>query len=122
MYKLVYRNQELGKSLLESGDPALFSVSGQLIEAGTSEKMSEWILAQGGVEDQGVYLLELDNRFLVLVGKHTPIPFSEGSLICVPDEDEIFLELVGIPGPEYSHFFSGHIEKLHSGNGDSLLQ
>ncbi len=117
MYRLVFRNQELGKSLLESGDPSIFTVSGELIEAGTAEGMSKWIMEEGGMEDDGVFLLPLDNRFLVVLGEHTPVPFSQGSIICVPEEDEIFIELEGIPAPEYSHFFTDHIEQFGS-SGD----
>lgn len=109
MFRLVYQNKAMGACKLESGDPAIGSASGELVEAGTCEALSKWIIEQGGVSDDGVFVLELDERYLVVLGEHTPIPFAEGSVICVPAEDEMFLELMGIPRPEYAHFFPHHV-------------
>lgn len=110
MFRLVYQNEVKGTSKLDSGDPSMGCASGSLVEAGSCEDMGKWILDQGGVLDDGVYFLELDKRFLVLLGEHTPVPFASGSLICVPSEGEIFLELTGIPKPEYAHFFAEHVK------------
>ncbi|WP_086929622.1 hypothetical protein [Agarilytica rhodophyticola] len=114
MFRLLFRNKLIGVTKLESGDPSICCASGELVEAGTCEDLSRWMLEEGGVEEDGAFLLEMDNRFLVVLGEHTPIPFAQGSIICVPEEDEIFLDLQGIPGPEYAHFFPQHIASMAS--------
>lgn len=116
MFRLVYQNKVVGSCKLESGDPSIGCASGQLVESGTAIELSHWIMSEGGVEDDGVFLLELDKRFIVVLGEATPIPFSEGSVICVPTEDEIFLELVGIPEAEYAHFFPQHLATFNKGS------
>lgn len=110
MYRLIHQNKIIGTSQLESGDPSIGSASGELVEAGTCEAMAAWIQAEGGVQEDGVHLLEIDSSFLVMIGADTAIPFEGGSIICVPEEDEIFLEIAGIPAPEYAHFFPKHVE------------
>ncbi len=110
MYRLIHENNVIGVSALESGDPAIGSASGDLGESGTSEGLSQWILSKGGVEEDGVFLLEIGKAFLVVSGDQTPVPFSGGSIICVPADDEVFLELTGIPAPEYVHFFPRHVK------------
>lgn len=115
MFRLIYKNKVVGVSKLESGDPSIRSVSGVLRDAGTCREFSEWILNEGGHYEDGVYLLAIDTRFLVVLGEHTPVPFAEGSLICVPEENEMYLELVGIPRPEYQHFFPAHLANFEAG-------
>lgn len=109
MFRLIYKNKVVGVSKLESGDPSIGCVSGELFDAGDCASLAEWMLSEGGVHEEGIALLMLDSRFLVLVGENTPVPFADGSLICVPEENEMYLELVGIPRPEYMHFFPAHI-------------
>ncbi len=109
MFRLVYQDKVLGSSKLDSGDPSIGCVSGELVEAGTTAELSQWILSEGGAEEEGAFLLELDKRFLVLLDEATPLPFAEGSVICVPSGDEIYIELTGIPEPEYAHFFPAHL-------------
>ena len=112
MFRLIHQDRIIGASKLESGDPSIGCVSGELVESGTTKELSEWIVSKGGVEEDGAFLLEIDSNYLVVLGEHTPIPFAEGSIICVPEEDEVYLELVGIPKPEYAHFFPAHIESF----------
>ncbi len=119
MFRLVYQNKVVGTTMLESGDPSLGCASGALVEAGTCAAMGDWILAQGGAEDDGVFFLEIGREFLALLGEHTTVPFETGSIICVPESDEIFLELDGIPAPEYAHFFPEHVKAFQQANPSS---
>lgn len=112
MFRLIHENKALGSSKLESGDPEIGCASGEFVEAGTCDELSAWIVAQGGVEEDGVFLLEINSDYMVILGEHTPVPFKEGSVICVPGEDEMYLELVGIPAPEYAHFFPQHLASI----------
>ena len=112
MFRLVYDNKVVGVSLFESGDPSIGCASGKLREAGNVHELSKWIIAQGGAEQEGAFLLEIDSTFLVLIGENTPVPFSEGSIICVSEDYEMYLEITGVPGPEYKHFFPQLVESF----------
>ncbi|MFL0809850.1 MAG: hypothetical protein K6L76_05495 [Agarilytica sp.] len=116
MYRLIHQNKILGASLLESGDPSIGSASGKLVEAGACEDMVKWMQAEGGVAEDGVHLLEIDKNFLVMIGPDNALPFEVGAIICVPEEDEMFLEINGIPAPEYAHFFPKHMEAFQEEN------
>ncbi len=121
MFRLVHQNKVVGTSMLESGDPSLGCASGAMVEAGTCEAMSAWILDQGGAEDEGVFFLAIGGAFIALLGEHTTVPFDTGSIICVPESDEIFLELAGIPAPEYAHFFPEHVKAYQHANPAEAL-
>ncbi|VUD68135.1 hypothetical protein TDB9533_04004 [Thalassocella blandensis] len=112
MFKLIYKDKTIGTSLLESGDPSNCSASGALTGAGSAIALSQWIMDNGGAEDDNVFLLELDKSALLMLNDSVPIPFAEGSIICAPEGDEIYLELVGIPGPEYAQYFPQHVASL----------
>jgi len=81
MFRLIFQNKVVGVSKLESGDPSIGCASGELIEAGSCAEIGKWILDENGVEEDGVYLLGIDERFMVVLGAHTPVPYAEGSII-----------------------------------------
>lgn len=112
MFTLTYKDKIVGSSMLESGDPSICSASGVMTEAGSAIALSQWITENGGVEDDNIFLLQLDQSALVMLKDETPIPFTEGSIICAPEGDEIYLELVGIPRPEYEKFFPQHFASM----------
>lgn len=112
MFRIFFKDKLLGTSSLESGDPSIGCVSGALLEAGSAIALSEWIMENGGAEDDNVFLLELDSSAIVMRDDDTPIPFAEGSIICAPEGDEIYVEIVGIPKPEYAGFFPHHLASV----------
>lgn len=109
MFRIIINNKIIGTSLLESGDPENFSISGALLEAGSALSFSEWLENNDGTEEDGIYHLALSNSTCrVMFGTDISIPFAEGSIICAPEGDEIYVEIAGIPKPEYEHFFPRH--------------
>ena len=110
LFTLLHAGDAIGTSNLESGDPDSTSASGVFNNLGGAKALAGWLKSIGGSEDEGAVFVGLDQDFELQTREGDKIAFSEGSLIAVPEADETFLELSGIPQQTYRAFFAGHIE------------
>jgi hypothetical protein len=115
MFKLLHSGESVGQSMLESGDPEAYSVSGLFLNAAGAKALAGWIRSVGGSEEEGAVYIELNEDFDVQDGEGQSIPFAAGTLISVPAEEEAFVELTGIPPENYVSHFKGHIAAISEG-------
>lgn len=112
MYTLKHDGERVGKSNLESGDPAILAVSGKFHNVGGAKPIAAWIKSIGGTEDDGVVFVNLSDAFRVESEEGAAIQFQEGSLIAIPADDEVYLDLTGVSESDYSNYFAAHVSAL----------
>ena len=115
MYTLNHEGDKVGVSKLESGDPSIFSVSGMFSNIGGAKPLAAWIKSIGGSEEDGVVFVALNEAFSVINSEGESISFGEGSLIAIPKEDEVYIELTGVSNQDYTDNFSDHLSALAQG-------
>ena len=109
MFNLLHNGESIGRSRLESGDPAAGIVSGAFINVGGAKALAGWIKSIGGSEDDGAVFVSLNDDFVLQDREGHTLRFTEGTLISVPAEDETFVEFMGISNQDYKAHFSGHL-------------
>lgn len=114
MYTLTHDGESVGNTKLERGDPSSYSVSGEFNNVGGPIALAGWIKSVGGNEDNGVVYIVLNNDFSLLDQGGKEVKFEEGTLISVPSEDEVFLEITGVSEEDYNTNFSEHLSALSS--------
>ena len=112
MFELLHANENIGRSRLESGDPATQTVSGIFYNVGGAKALAGWIKSIGGAEEAGAVHISMDKDFQLLTSDGQAVPFAQVTLISVPDEDETFVEISGIPDLDYVTHFTGHVAAL----------
>jgi len=110
MYRVFYNDECIAESELENGDPPMGCVSGLLIQSGTIQYFSELLIKLGGTESDGEYRLELNELFRVVGSIGNALHYSGGQIMAYPELDEVLIDLVGIPYPEYAELFPGQVK------------
>lgn len=116
MYTLTHEGDKIGTTKLERGDPSIHAVAGEFINVGGAKALAGWIKSIGGQEDDGVVFVALNDDFSLLDQEDKPIRFAEASLISIPNDDEAYLDVTGIPEEDYKAYFAGHVAAM---DGDS---
>ena len=111
-YTLTHEGDKIGTSSLESGDPSILAVSGMFLNTGGAKAMAGFLKSIGGKEDQGVFFVELTDAFKLYDEDRNAITFSEGNLIAIPADEEVFLDIVGLSEADYEKYFPGHLAEL----------
>ena len=112
MFELHHAQESIGRSRLESGDPAERTVSGVFFNVGGAKALAGWIKSIGGSEDEGAVYVALNEDFALLDSEGQPVYYAEGTLISVPGEDETFVEFSGIREGDYEKHFSNHLAAM----------
>ena len=112
MYILTHENEAIGSSKLERGDPAERTVSGVFNNIGGSKALAGWIKSIGGEEDDGVVFIELNNDFSLFDQAGKTVDFQGGTLMSIPAEDEVYLDITGLPDEVYKVYFAEHISAM----------
>lgn len=112
MFTLTHDGENVGTTKLERGDPSTRTVSGALNNMGGSIAMAGWLKSIGGKEDDGVVFIELNNDFTILDKEGNAITFQDGSLISVPEADEVFIDITGLSEEDYNTYFAEHITAM----------
>ncbi len=112
MFTLTHAGDKIGTTKLERGDPSTYSVSGEFQNMGGAKALSGWIKSIGGAEDDGVVFVALNTDFALTDQSGNVIKFAEGSLISIPAEDEVFLDLIGLSEEDYKEYFAEHISAM----------
>lgn len=116
MYFLTHCGDRIGSTKLESGDPSIFAVSGLFNNVGGAKPLAAWIESIGGEEEEGVFYIHLNSDFCLQDEQGAKVSFTEGSLIAVPGDNEVYLDLIGVPESEYAIHFAKHLTALGSGD------
>ena len=85
-------------------------VSGLIIDIPNSLDFSNNLILLGGRESSGEYRLELTNEFNIVDSNDNRIEYSGGQILAYPEIDEVLIDVVGIPYPEYEELFPLHVE------------
>ena len=112
MFTLTHGGEKIGTTKLERGDPSTHSVSGEFNNVGGAKPLSKWIKSIGGTEDDGIVFVVLNMDFALIDESGNVVKFEEGSLIAVPDEDEVFLDITGLSDEDYKTYFAEHISAM----------
>ena len=112
MFFLTHCGDKIGSSNLESGDPSILAVSGAFNNIGGAKPLAAWIQSIGGAEDDGVVYVNLNQDFALTNDDGVAVNFAEGSLIAIPADDEVYLDLTGVPESDYKIHFSAHLHAL----------
>lgn len=114
MYTLTHDGDAIGTTKLERGDPSIQSVSGEFFNVGGAKALAGWIKSIGGTEDDGVVFITLNSDFTLVNTYGDEVKFTEGNLISVPQDDEVYLDIAGISDEDYKKFFAGHLSAMNS--------
>lgn len=114
MYTLTHDGDDIGTTKLESGDPSTYAVSGAFTNFGGAKALAGWIKSIGGEEDDGVVFIALNEDFTLLDQAGEIVKFTEGSLIAVPDESEVYLDISGLSEADYKAYFAEHVLAMES--------
>lgn len=114
MFTLIHEEEPIGITKLERGDPSALTVAGAFENIGGAKALAGWIQSVGGLEDEGVVYIALDDTFALLDPNGEAVKFTEGHLIAVPSEDEAFLDLAGLSIQDYQTYFAKHITAMRS--------
>lgn len=109
MYILTHEGEKIGTTKLERGDPSKCAVSGVFNNIGGAKALAGWIKSIGGEEDGGVVFIELNKEFRLVDQDENVIDFSDATLIAVPEDDEVFLDITGLSEEVYKSFFAEHL-------------
>ena len=116
MYTLTHDGDDIGTTKLESGDPSTYAVSGVFNNFGGAKALAGWIKSIGGEEDNGVVFIALNEDFTLLDETGEIVKFKEGSLIAVPEESEVYLDIAGLSEADYKTYFAEHILAMENKN------
>lgn len=120
MFTLIHDGEGVGTTQLERGDPSIQSVSGLFNNIGGSKALSGWIRSIDGKEDDGVVYIELNKDFSLVDEAGKAITFEGGTLIAVPADDEVYLDISGVSEEDYKAHFEKHLSAMESGAGDDV--
>jgi len=116
MYQVISGNNVIAKTALEVGDPPMGCVSGLLLEIGNIKDFSKKLLELGAEENEHEIRLELDECLYLENTEKVKMEYSGGCILCYPTLDEVLIDVVGIPYPQYQQLFPKHVkdyEELH---------
>ncbi|MAD45892.1 MAG: hypothetical protein CMI02_07035 [Oceanospirillaceae bacterium] len=119
MFTLTHEGDVIGTSQLESGDPTAMSVSGLFNNVGGADTLAAWMRSIGAKEEDNITFITLDEPFQLQDAYGTVINFKEGSLIAIPDDEEVFLEVEGLSPMDYQTHFRSHILAFHKSEQES---
>ncbi|MCG8672622.1 MAG: hypothetical protein MI867_24685 [Pseudomonadales bacterium] len=114
MFILSHEGDKVGTTMLESGDPTLFAVSGAFNNIGGAKAIAGWMKSIGGSEDDGVVFIGLDENFCLEDSEDNQLKFEEATLIAIPADDEVFLDVKGMSADDYEKYFTKHIQAADS--------
>ncbi|OUS00601.1 hypothetical protein A9Q81_10475 [Gammaproteobacteria bacterium 42_54_T18] len=114
MYTLSHEKDKIGTTKLERGDPSTYAVSGVFNNIGGAKALAGWIKSIGGEEDGGVVFIGLNKDFSLVDKDENVIDFADATLIAIPDDDEVFLDITGLSEDVYKAFFAEHLSALDS--------
>lgn len=114
MYTLTHNGEEVGTTNLERGDPSIQEVSGEFINVGGPKALAGWIKSVGGEEDDGVVYIALSKDFTLTDKAGKAVDFKEGTLISVPNENEVYLNVGGLSDEDYKTYFAEHMSAEES--------
>lgn len=114
MFTLTHEGDKVGVSQLESGDPSIMAVSGAFKNMGGAKPLAGWIRSIGGTEDDGVVFISLNSDFVLTNENGDAISFNEGSLISIPADDEVYLDITGVSEEDYKSNFANHLSAMDS--------
>jgi len=114
MYTLTHDGESIGTTKLERGDPSTHAVSGVFNNMGGSKALASWIKSIGGEEDSGVVFIELNKDFTLVDQAGKTVKFLDGSLISIPEEDEVYLDITGLSEEDYKAYFAEHISAMNN--------
>ena len=112
MFTLTHEGDNVGVSKLESGDPSIQAVSGAFVNMGGAKAMAGWIKSIGGSEDDGVVFINLNDDFVLKAEDGAAVKFKEGSLISIPADDEVYLDITGLSDEDYQTYFADHLNAM----------
>ena len=116
MYTLTHDGEKVGSTLLERGDPSIQAVSGVFRNIGGAMALAGWIKSIGGQEDDGVVFVGIDEGFTLTNKEGNVISFKEGSLIVIPAEDEVYIDITGVSEEDYKTYFEEHMSAASDSN------
>jgi len=114
MYILTHEGEKIGTTKLERGDPSKYAVSGVFNNIGGAKALAGWIKSIGGEEDEGVVFVGLNKEFSLVDQDENAIDFADATLIAIPEDDEVFLDITGLSEEVYKSFFTEHLSALNS--------
>ncbi len=114
MYTLTHEGEKVGTTKLERGDPSTRAVSGVFNNIGGAKALAGWIKSIGGEEDGGVVFIGLSKDFSLANLDEDTVDFTDATLIAIPEDDEVFLDITGLSENVYKTFFAEHISALDS--------
>ncbi|PCJ43169.1 MAG: hypothetical protein COA99_07800 [Moraxellaceae bacterium] len=114
MYTLTHAGEKIGTTKLERGDPSTHAVSGVFNNIGGAKALAGWIKSIGGEEDGGVVFIVLNKDFVLVDEADNVVKFGDGTLIAVPEEDEVFLDITGLSEEDYKANFAEHISAMEN--------
>ena len=109
MYRILNGETAIASSALEAGDPPMGSVSGILLEIDDIHQFTKMLLDCGATNDNGMFHLELSEKFSVVNNSGDKLQYSGGAIFSVPEVNEATIDLVGISYPEYEELFPNHV-------------
>lgn len=112
MYTLTHEGEKVGTTKLERGDPSTRAVSGVFNNIGGAKALAGWIKSIGGEEDGGVVFIGLSKDFSLANLDEDTVDFTDATLIAIPEDDEVFLDITGLSENVYKTFFAEHISAL----------
>ena len=111
MYQVIFENNILAKTALEIGDPPMGCVSGLLLELGDIEIFSKKLIELGGEKTEYEVRLELNEKIYLEDLEKVKVPYAGGCILCYPSLNEVLIDVVGIPYPEYEQLFPNHVKE-----------
>lgn len=112
MYTLKHEGEKIGTTKLERGDPSGLAVSGVFHNIGGAKALAGWIKSIGGEEDDGVVFIALKESFTLFDQAEKAVEFTEGHLIAVPQENEVYLDITCLSEEDYNAYFSEHVSAM----------
>lgn len=112
MYTLTHDGDKVGSTLLERGDPSIYAVSGVFNNIGGAKALAGWIKSIGGEEDDGIVFVSLNEDFSLANQEGKTLLFKDGSLIAIPAQDEVYIDLTGLSEEDYKTHFAEHMSAM----------
>ena len=114
MYQIIFENSVLAKTSLEIGDPPMGCVSGLLLEFGDIQEFAKKLIELGAEKTDHEIRLELNENIFLTNSEKVKIPYSGGCILCYSSLNEVLIDVVGIPYPEYEQLFPNHVKAYQS--------
>ncbi len=122
MYYVKFDGERIGSSYLENGDPEIFSVSGSFTNVGGAEALAKWLKHLGGTEEEGTTHLVLNEKFSMETAEEENISYTEATLIAIPDSDEAYIDVTGVPEESYRAIFAKLVDAYENPKPELSLQ